>query len=112
MRTVVETPGYLKFANAIFTAAEREAIVGMLAANPDCGEVIPGTGGFRKVRVPRTGMGKRGGARVIYIVRSESYPVFLIAAYAKNQKENLTHAERNDLAVMANHVFASYGERR
>jgi hypothetical protein len=31
-------------------------------------------------------MGKRGGARVVYILRSESFPIFLIAAYAKNEK--------------------------
>ena len=67
MQTVVETPGYLKAAEAIFTQAERDQIVSVVAADPECGEVIQGTGGFRKVRVARGGMGKRGGARVIYI---------------------------------------------
>jgi hypothetical protein len=65
MHTVVETPGYLKVAERIFSAWERDAIVAMVAEDPECGEVIPGTGGFRKVRVARSGMGKRGGARVI-----------------------------------------------
>ena len=112
MQTVVETPGYLRFAGPIFTAAEREAIVDMIAADPKCGDLIPGTGGFRKVRVPRAGMGKRGGARVIYILYSENLPVFLIAAYAKNQKGNLTQAERNDLTKLAREIFANYGEHR
>lgn len=83
----------------------------MLAVNPECGEVIAGTGGFRKVRVPRRGMGKRGGARVIYILRNEQFPIFVVSVYAKNEKENLTKAERNELARRANSIFTEY-ERR
>lgn len=108
MQTVVETPSYLKTAEDIFTEAEREEIVAMVAADPECGEVMPGTGGFRKVRVARAGMGKRGGARVIYILRNEAFPVFLIAAYAKNQKGNLTKQERNELAKRADEIFSKY----
>lgn len=62
-QTVVETPVYLKAAEAIFSEAERAGIVAMVASDPKCGEVMQGTGGFRKVRVGRGGMGKRGGAR-------------------------------------------------
>ena len=99
MQTVVETPLYLKSAVSLFSIEEREAIVNMVASDPECGDLIPGTGGFRKVRVGRGGRGKRGGGRVIYI------PVFLIAAYAKNEKVNLTRAERNELAKLANTIF-------
>jgi hypothetical protein len=108
MRTVVETPGYLKAAESIFSQAERDRIVAMLAANPDCGEVIQGTGGFRKVRVARGGMGKRGGARLIYILRGDAFPIFLITVYAKNEKENLTMRERNLLAKHADEIFEKY----
>jgi hypothetical protein len=69
---------------------------------------MQGTGGFRKVRVARGGMGKRGGARVIYILRGEAFPVFLVAAYAKNEKENLTRLESNLLAKRADEIFAKY----
>lgn len=86
MQTVVETPSYLRAAEAIFTEAEREDIVAMVAANPKCGEVIAGTGGFRKVRVARGGMGKRGGARLIYIWRNEAFPAFLVTVYAKERE--------------------------
>lgn len=72
---------------------------------------MQGTGGFRKLRVGRDGMGKRGGARVIYIYRNESYPVFLVAAYAKNEKSNLSKAERNALVKRADAIFAEYGGR-
>lgn len=74
MRTVVETPQYLKASEALFSEAERADIVAMVAADPECGDVMEGTGGFRKVRVGRAGMGKRGGARVIYILRNEKFP--------------------------------------
>lgn len=106
MQTVVETPSYLKIAEAIFTGAERADIVTMIAADPGCGEVIQGTGGFRKVRVARAGMGKRGGARVIYILRNEAFPIFLITAYPKNKKDNLTKKERNELAKRADEIFS------
>jgi hypothetical protein len=112
MQTVVELPSYLKAAEAIFTEAEREAIVLMVASNPECGEVMQGTGGFRKVRVGRAGMGKRGGARVIYILRNENYPIFLFTAYAKNEKGNLSKSERNLLAKRAEEIFAEYRSRR
>jgi len=109
VQTVVETPGYLRAAEAIFSKAELERIVSMVAADPECGEVIQGTGGFRKVRVARSGMGKRGGVRLIYIVRGKTFPVFLVAVYAKNEKENLTKKERNGLAQRADEIFAKYG---
>ena len=108
MQTVVETPSFLKAAERLFSAQEREGIVAMVASDPECGDVIQGTGGCRKVRVGRGGMGKRGGARLIYILRNKSFPVFLIAVYRKNEKANLTKKERNDLAKIADLIFARY----
>lgn len=93
----------------MFSEDERAAIVSLLAASPQTGEVIQGTGGFRKIRVGRGGTGKRGGARVIYILRHEEFPIFLIAAYSKNKKENLAKAEHNALAKRADEIFARYG---
>jgi hypothetical protein len=108
MQTVVETPSYLKAAEKLFSAEEREAIVAMVLADPECGDLIQGTGGFRKVRVGRDGMGKRGGARVVYILRNQNFPIFLVAAYPKNDRDNLTKAERNELAKMADSIFEKY----
>jgi hypothetical protein len=112
MQTVVETPTDLKAAAKLFSAEEPEEIVAMVASDPEYGEVIQGTGGFRKVRVGRGGMGKRGGARVIYILRNESFPVFLIAVYGKNEKGNLSKKERNDLAKIADVIFTRYVKMR
>ena len=109
MQTVVETPTYLTAANKLFSEDERKDIVALVAVDPECGAVIRGTGGFRKVRVGRKGMGKSGGARVIYIWRNEKFPVFLITVFPKNQKENLTMAERNELRKRADSIFETYG---
>src|SRR5215831_10053414 len=99
VQTVVETPTYLAVANKLFSEEEREDIVALLADDPECGDVIRGTGGFRKVRVARKGMGKSGGAGVVYIWRNQRFPVFLITVFPKNEKENLSMAERNTLNV-------------
>jgi hypothetical protein len=108
MQTVVETPSYLKAAEGILGEAERQAIVTAVATEPRCGDVIPGTGGFRKMRAVRSGMGKRGGARVIYIFRDETLPVFLIMVYAKNDRSNLSQAEANQLRKRADDLFETY----
>jgi len=109
VQTVVETPTYLAVANKLFSEEKREDIVALLADDPECGDVIRGTGGFRKVRVARKGMGKSGGARVVYIWRNERFPVFLITVFPKNEKENLSMAERNALKKRADSIFENYG---
>ena len=58
VHTVVETPTYLAVANKLLSEEQRGDIVALVAADPECGELIRGTGGFRKVRVARQGMGK------------------------------------------------------
>lgn len=108
MRTVVETPAYLDDAERLLTRAEREAIVDMVSADPLCGVVVPGTGGVRKVRVGVEGRGKRGGARVIYLFGGDDVPVFLLALFAKNEKTDLTAAERNALGKSVAAMLEDY----
>jgi len=60
--TVVETAVFLRQAEDVWEDAEREAFVNYIAWNPEVGDVIPETGGVRKVRWARGGTGKRGGA--------------------------------------------------
>jgi hypothetical protein len=71
MYTVIETDVFVRAAAQVWTDAERVAFIDWLASHPDAGDVIPGAGGCRKVRWTRPGMGKRGGARVIYFNRLE-----------------------------------------
>lgn len=98
MQTVAETNTYLHRAEKLLTAAERADVVSYLAAHPKAGDLIEGTGGVRKLRWARAGMGKSGGVRVIYYVHSEAMPLYLLTLFAKNERANLTKAERNSLA--------------
>lgn len=97
MRTVIETPTYLKSIEGIWSADEAEAFAVHIAEYPECGDVIQGTSGLRKVRWTRPGMGKRGGTRVIYYHRPEAGNVLLLIAYTKAKFDNLPAAFLNRL---------------
>jgi hypothetical protein len=97
MFTVIETPIFRKYAVEIWTDTEREAFIAWLAANPEAGDVIPGTGGLRKVRWKRAGMGKRGGARVIYFNQLDRGVIWLLIVYAKAKFDNLPTTFLNQL---------------
>lgn len=112
MHTVVETPAYLDDAERLLTRVEREAIVDMVSADPQCGVVVPGTGGVRKVRAGVEGRGKRGGARVIYLFGGKDVPVFLLALFAKNEKADLSAAERNALGKSVAAMLEDYRRRK
>jgi hypothetical protein len=112
MQTVVETPSYLADADRLFSQDERMAIVERLASDPTCGVVIPGSGGIRKVRFGFGARGKSGGARIIYLFSGESLPVFVLAAFAKNEKANLSPAERNALAKVVTDMIENYRRRK
>lgn len=92
--TIVELLSFQRDADRIFTDQEREDLSDFVSANPVFGDVIPGTGGIRKLRWRARGGGKRSGARVIYYFRDLNMPVFLLAVYAKGEKMNLTMHER------------------
>lgn len=111
MHTVVETPAYLDDAERLLSRDERSAIVDMVSADPLCGTIIPGTGGVRKVRVGLEGRGKRGGARVIYLFGGGDVPVFLLALFAKNERADLTMAERNALGKSVAAILDDYRRR-
>ena len=57
-----------------------------LMQNPEAGELVPGSGGVRKVRWARPGMGKRGGLRVIYFVRYQPNEFWMLTLYAKAKR--------------------------
>lgn len=98
MQTVVEVPEYLAAAKkAGMSEAERFAAVDFIAANPDAGDVIPGTGGCRKVRIAREGKGKSGGYRVITYYTTTDRPVYLLSVISKGKQANLTEAQKNEL---------------
>ena len=89
MRTVIAPEIFTRYAGGIWNDPEREEFIAWIAANPLAGDVIPGSGGLRKVRWARQGMGKRGGARVIYYNAEESQAIWLLIAYTKSKLDNL-----------------------
>src|SRR5690348_7789269 len=97
--SVLELRGYRARAGELLTPEEQDAVVDLIAYQPTCGDVIPGTGGLRKVRIGRGGSGKRGGARVIYYFHNADFPAVLMAIYAKTEKTDLTTRERDALAT-------------
>lgn len=80
-----------------------------IAAEPERHPLIAGTGGFRKARWRRPGVGKSGGVRAIYYFMVRPDVVFLADIYAKNEKENLTHGERNQLQKIASEIKREFG---
>jgi len=88
MHTVAETEVFMRYADLIWSEIERAAFIDWVAANPLAGDVIQGSGGCRKVRWGRAGMGKRGGARVIYY-NGDDGRIWLLIAYAKAKFDNL-----------------------
>jgi len=74
----------------------RALLVDYLAYNPLAGDLIPGTGGVRKLRWGLEGRGKRGGARVVTFHRDAGMPLFALTAYVKNSQADLSQQDRND----------------
>ena len=73
------------------------AIQMYLMEQPDAGDIIPGSGGCRKLRWAAKGHGKRGGARVIYYWITDDHRILLLDLYAKNESENLSQAKLKEL---------------
>lgn len=107
--TVVETPRHIARASKLLSQLERDEVIETLAKNPTCGDVMKDTGGVRKVRVGVDGRGKSGGARVIYYFYNETMPLFLYTIYAKNEKANLSAAEKKTMAELAVATRKQYG---
>ena len=109
--TVAETAPFVAKAKRLLSDDERHALIEMIASDPECGALIQGTGGVRKVRFAVGGKGKRGGVRVVYFFHNNTMPVYLFAIFAKSQRENLTRNEQNILAATAREIVKE-NERR
>lgn len=112
MLTVAETPTFTKQAEALFSDDEKQALIAFLAANPEAGDIIPGTGGVRKVRYKASGRGKRGGARVIYFYFDDEYPLIALMVYAKNERDNISPDGKKMLAKIAAEIKADVRSRK
>lgn len=102
--TVVETPSFVRSSEGLLTAEEIGDLKATLEVNPRAGVVIKGCGGCRKIRCRSKRKGKRGGARVVYVVLSEHGRVYLLLAYSKSDQDDLTSDQRRQLRVVAEKV--------
>lgn len=80
-----------------WTEEERGEFAAYIAESPDAGDVVPESGGIRKVRWRRAGSGKSGGVRVIYFTRIPQEEVVLLTLYAKAKTDNITGAKLREI---------------
>src|SRR5437764_10719441 len=108
LHTVVETRRFFADARRVLTETEKLELIDFVALHPTAGDLMQGTGGARKLRWGAKGQGKRGGARVITFYGGPQMPAFLLTAFGKGERSNLTKAERNELRTTLAHLVAEY----
>lgn len=111
MQTVAELPEFIRRVSSLLSDEERQELVIYLATFPKAGIVMTGTGGIRKLRWARQGMGKSSGIRVIYYFYNEDIPLYLLTVFGKNEKDNLSKAERNDLTKLVRLLVQYWRDR-
>jgi hypothetical protein len=94
---------------ALWTDDERFEFVDFIARNPEAGDLIPASGGVRKVRWGRQGSGKRGGVRVIYFYHDPGMPLYLLMIYAKARRDDLSPDARRTVQGLVTRLKAAYG---
>lgn len=113
MQSVIQTTTFLTQAKRCgLSDDELQEIVAVIAADPEAGALMAGTGGARKLRHARDGQGKSGGFRTIHYFGGSDIPIFALAIYGKNEKGNLSKAERNELARILPKLADAYRQRR
>jgi hypothetical protein len=109
----VSTNGFLEFvwlptfersAAGLLDDDDRRELELALVEDPKRGAAIPGTGGFRKLRWPARGKGKRGGARVVYYFVARRKTIYMLLAYGKGTKDDLSDSERTELKDLARRI--------
>ena len=108
MLTVIETKAFIDKAKGLLTDDQRNSVIDIISDNPEAGSIMPGTNGVRKLRIPLQDRGKSGGARVIYYYFNETKPIFLLGLFAKNEKDNVTKSERNELQKLTKVLIGKY----
>ena len=111
MITIAETAPFLRKIAALLSDEERADLIAYLAEHPSAGVLIQGTGGIRKLRWARRGGGKSGGIRVVYYFHSERMPLYLLAAFGKNEKADISAEEKQLLAKAVKELVAYWRQR-
>lgn len=111
-REFVMLPEFDKQWKAIgLTDKELKSLQEELTVDPQKGKLMQGTGGLRKIRVAFDGRGKSGSARVCYVDFMVYERIYLITAYTKNDKDNLSNEEKNDIKSLIKLLESSISDR-
>ena len=95
---VFTTRTYERAVRKLMPEADRQAMEAAIAADPSAAPVLRGTGGLRKFRWAGSGRGKRGGIRTIFFRHAAPNSIYMLTAYAKADREDLSPADRKALA--------------
>jgi mRNA-degrading endonuclease RelE of RelBE toxin-antitoxin system len=103
----LETSVFTRQITQLLSDSEYSALQGALVVSPEAGDLIPGTGGLRKLRwlEPKRGKGKRGGVRVIYYWYEPHAVVYLLLAYSKGERDDLSAREKRILKQLVSEEF-------
>lgn len=110
--TIAETSEFIRKAKKLLSDTERDELLSYMANHPLAGDLIEGTGGIRKLRWARQGMGKSGGVRVIYFFYNKGMPLYALTVYGKGEKDNISKAERNQLAQLVEMLVSHWQARK
>ena len=97
----VETNVFSRLRKELMDDDEFRELQSYLLESHDQGDTISQTGGCKKIRWSRSGMGKRGGVRIIYYVRLLSGKIYLLLIYPKNAKDDLSESEKAILKAIS-----------
>ncbi len=101
MLMFIELPSFSRVREDYFTDDQFRDLQEHLIEEPKAGDVVPGSGGVRKLRWKRAGMGKRGGVRVLYYLQDTRGRVWFLTVYAKSARENISVRTLNMLRELA-----------
>ena len=111
-RIFVELPSFRSDWKALgLTDTDLRRLQDELIANPQIGKIMRETGGVRKMRFAFENRGKSGSVRVIYVDFEIHEKLYLLTAYPKNEKDNLSKAERNELKKLVEILADELGKQ-
>ena len=103
---IIETATFTRQVKSLFSDDEYRKLQNELLARPDAGDLIPGSGGLRKIRWKGSGRGKRGGTRIIYYWFVQHHTVLMLLLYPKSKQDDLTSQQLKILQQLVEREFS------